>query len=63
MVIARGVVLKLGAVMMTVYGREENLIYPRLEVIINRAAALLTFSVESREEEVEGDIFKANQPT
>jgi hypothetical protein len=34
MLIARGVVLKVGAVMMMVYGWEENLIYPRLEVII-----------------------------
>jgi hypothetical protein len=53
MVVARGVVLKLGAVMMTVYGWEENLVYPCLEVIIEQATALLTFSVETWEEEVE----------
>ena len=53
MVIARGVVLKLTAVIMTVYGWEENLIYPCLEVIVEQAAALLAFSVETGEEEVE----------
>ena len=53
MVIARGVVLNLRAVMMTVYCWEENLVHPRLKVIIEQAAALLTFSVETGKEEVE----------
>jgi hypothetical protein len=45
--------LKLSAIIITVYSREENLIYPRLEVIIKQAATLLTFSVETGEEEIE----------
>jgi hypothetical protein len=53
MVIARGVVLKLTIAMMTVYGWEENLVYLCLEVIIEQAAALLTFLVETGEEEIE----------
>ena len=38
------------------------MVYPRLEVIIEQAATLLTFSVETGEE-VQRGIFKTNQPT
>lgn len=45
--------MKLTAVIIIVYGWENNLIYLCLEVIIEQAAALLAFSVETGEEEVE----------
>jgi hypothetical protein len=53
MMIARRVVLELGAAMMLVNGREQHPVHPCLKVIIQQATTLLTFLVQTREQKIE----------